>query len=61
MRGMKNLLMVFCMNPEFVPELMNTIAICNIAQVEKARQFNIDAIELGDDWGQQTGLIDYRV
>ena len=57
MRGMENLLMDFCMFPEFVHELMNAITIYNVAQIEKACLFDIDAIELGDDWGQQTGLI----
>jgi len=36
---------------------MDSITRYNIAQIEKACQFDIDGIELGDDWGQQRGLI----
>lgn len=57
MRGMENLLIDFCVNPAFVHELMNAITDYNIAQIEKASAYDIDAIELGDDWGQQRGLI----
>lgn len=57
MRGMENLLMDFCLNPEFVHELMNAITEYNIAQIEEALTYDIDAVELGDDWGQQHGLI----
>ena len=57
MRGMENLLMDFCMNPGFVHELMDAITDYNIAQIEKAFTYDIDGIELGDDWGQQRGLI----
>lgn len=57
MRGMENLLMDFCLNPDFVHELMNKITEYNIAQIEEASKYDIDAVELGDDWGQQKGLI----
>jgi uroporphyrinogen decarboxylase len=57
MRGMENLLMDFCMNPDFVHELMHAITCYNIAQIEEAIKYDIDGIELGDDWGQQRGLI----
>ncbi len=57
MRGMENLLMDFMMNPEFVKELLRKIADYNIAQIEKAMEYDIDAVYFGDDWGQQHGLI----
>lgn len=57
MRGMTNLLMDFYVNPEFVHALMNRISDYNIAQIDKAMQYDIDAIYFGDDWGQQDGLI----
>jgi len=57
MRGMENLLMDFCANPDFVHELMGAITDYNIAHIEKACTYDIDAIELGDDWGEQRGLI----
>jgi uroporphyrinogen decarboxylase len=56
LRGMQNLLMDFYDHPEFVRQLLNAIADYNIAQVERALQFDIDAVYFGDDWGQQLGL-----
>jgi len=57
LRGMENLMLDFLINPGFVDELMTAIADYNIAQIEKALEFDIDAIYFGDDWGQQRGLI----
>ena len=57
MRGMENLLMDFIMYPDFVKELMQTIADYNIVQVREALKYDIDAVYFGDDWGQQSGLI----
>jgi uroporphyrinogen decarboxylase len=57
LRGIENLLLDFYMNPEFVDELFEKICDYNIAQVEKALEYDIDAIYFGDDWGQQHGLI----
>lgn len=57
MRGMINLLMDFYTNPEFVHELMERICEYNIAQINKALEYDIDAVYFGDDWGQQHGLI----
>jgi uroporphyrinogen decarboxylase len=56
LRGMQNLLMDFYDHPEFVCELLNTIADYNIAQVKEALKYDIDAVYFGDDWGQQRGL-----
>ena len=56
LRGMQNLLMDFYDHPEFVRELLNTIAGYNIAQVKEAMKYDIDAVYFGDDWGQQHGL-----
>ena len=56
LRGMENLMMDFLNHPEFVHELLNTIADYNIAQIKKALEFDIDAVYFGDDWGQQQGL-----
>ena len=56
LRGMQNLLMDFYDHPEFVQELLNTIADYNIAQVKEALKYDIDAVYFGDDWGQQRGL-----
>ena len=57
MRGLENMLMDFILYPDFVKELMNAIADYNIAQVQEAMKYDIDAVYFGDDWGQQSGLI----
>jgi uroporphyrinogen decarboxylase len=54
---MENLMIDFIDNPEFVHELFTTIADYNIAMVQKAVTYDIDAVYFGDDWGQQHGLI----
>lgn len=56
MRGMEALMMDFYDHPQFVHELLNTIADYNIDQVRKAVTYDIDAVYFGDDWGQQRGL-----
>lgn len=56
MRGLERLMMDFLDNPGFVHELLNTIADYNIAQVQGALRYEIDAVYFGDDWGQQHGL-----
>ena len=56
LRGMENLMMDFLKAPDFVRELLRTIADYNIAQVTEALKYDIDAVYFGDDWGQQTGL-----
>jgi uroporphyrinogen decarboxylase len=57
LRGMENLLMDFMINPDFAKELLNQITDYNLQQIEKALEYDIDAVYFGDDWGQQTGLI----
>jgi len=56
MRGMENLMMDFYDHPDFVRDLLRTIADFNIAQIRKAVTYDIDAVHFGDDWGQQHGL-----
>ncbi len=56
LRGMENLMMDFLDRPDFVRELLRSIADYNIAQVTEALRYDIDAVYFGDDWGQQTGL-----
>jgi len=57
LRGMENLLTDFMINPEFAHNLLAAIADYNIAQVNEAIKYDIDAVYFGDDWGQQSGLI----
>ena len=40
-----------------VDKLLDAICEYNLAQVEKALEYDIDAVYFGDDWGQQEGLI----
>jgi uroporphyrinogen decarboxylase len=56
LRGMAALMMDFYDHPDFVRELLRTIADYNIAQVKVALTYDIDAVYFGDDWGQQHGL-----
>jgi uroporphyrinogen decarboxylase len=56
LRGTENLMMDFYDRPGFVRELLETIADYNIAQVERALAYDIDAVYFGDDWGAQQGL-----
>ena len=56
LRGWENLMMDFYDHPDFVRSLLDTIAEYNIAQIEKAMEYEIDAVYFGDDWGQQHGL-----
>ena len=57
LRGIENLLMDFYINPQFVHDLLDAICDYNLAQVEEALKYDIDAVYFGDDWGQQIGLI----
>ena len=57
LRGMENLLLDFHDHPEFVHELFAAITDYNLAQVQEALRYEIDAVYFGDDWGQQRGLI----
>ncbi len=56
LRGMQNLLMDFYDHPDFVHDLLSAIMDYNIAQVQEALKYDIDAVYFGDDWGQQRGL-----
>lgn len=56
LRGLQTLMLDFYDHPEFVQELLNSIADYNIAQIHKAMTYDIDAVYFGDDWGQQKGL-----
>lgn len=56
MRGHEALLMDFLEHPRFVAELFDLLADFEIAQLDEALKFDIDAVWWGDDWGQQRGL-----
>lgn len=57
LRGIENLLMDFYINPDFVNQLLDAICDYNLRQIDKALEYDIDAVYFGDDWGQQIGLI----
>lgn len=57
MRGMENLLMDMIEHPGFVHELFDRICDLNVAQIDEAMKFDIDAFQFGDDWGSQAGLM----
>ncbi len=56
LRGMQSLMEDFYDYPEFVHALLGAIADYNLAQIEEALKYEIDAVYFGDDWGQQRGL-----
>lgn len=57
LRGMEDLLVDMKINPEFVDKLLDRITEYNLGVIDIAAQYPIDCIMLGDDWGQQRGLI----
>jgi uroporphyrinogen decarboxylase len=57
LRGIENLLLDLYTHPDFVHELLDAICTYNLAQIDKALEYDIDAVYFGDDWGQQIGLI----
>jgi len=57
LRGVENLLMDMVLNPSFVTELFERIADYNISVIKIVREYPVDGIFFGDDWGQQRGLI----
>jgi uroporphyrinogen decarboxylase len=57
LRGMDQILMDMLQSPGFVHELLDRILEYNLAQLDLALSYDIDAIHFGDDWGSQSGLI----
>jgi len=55
--GMENLLTAMVSDPSFVNALLDRILSYNLAVVERACSYDVDAMMFGDDWGSQTGLI----
>jgi uroporphyrinogen decarboxylase len=55
--GMANLMMDMLQRPEFVDELLDTILEYDLAILDDALKYDIDGVNFGDDWGQQTGLL----
>jgi len=57
MRGMTNFLMDMVERPEFAEELLDAIVEHNLVQIRRALACGVDAVNFGDDYGMQTGLI----
>jgi uroporphyrinogen decarboxylase len=57
LRGMDQILMDMLQAPGFVHELLDRILEYNLAQLDLALSYDVDAIHFGDDWGSQSGLI----
>ncbi|MFC1606977.1 uroporphyrinogen decarboxylase family protein [Candidatus Latescibacterota bacterium] len=57
LRGMENIMTDFYDNPAFVRDLFNGLADYNIALINEALAYDIDAVYFLDDWGQQHGLL----
>ena len=55
--GMEELLTYMVLEPSFVHRLLDEILEFNLALIEKACGYEIDAMMFGDDWGDQRGLI----
>ena len=57
MYGMARLMEDMLSEPEFVDELFDAILDYQMAVLEQVLRYDIDAIQFGDDWGSQTGLL----
>lgn len=55
--GMENMLMAMIEEPEFTEELFDRILEYDLELLRIILEYDIDGICLGDDWGQQRGLI----
>jgi uroporphyrinogen decarboxylase len=55
--GMETVLAAMVEDPPFVRALLDRILDCNLAIIDRACAFPIDAMMFGDDWGQQRGLL----
>lgn len=55
--GMENLLIAMVDNKPFAHRLFDRILEFNLQVIEQACAFGIDAMQFGDDWGMQRGLI----
>ena len=57
LRGMEDLMVDMLEAPEFVDELMDAILEYDIQVLNDALKYEIDGVQFGDDWGQQSGLL----
>ena len=57
LRGMENVLMDMCLNEKFTESLYAGILEHHMKLLDCILDRNFDAVYIGDDWGQQKGLI----
>jgi len=55
--GMQNVLMYMIEEPEFTHALLEGICEYNLKIIDIANEYDFDGFYIGDDWGQQRGLI----
>jgi len=55
--GMKDLLMAMVADKQFVHQLLDRLLEFNLRVIENACSYDVDAMQFGDDWGMQTGLL----
>jgi uroporphyrinogen decarboxylase len=55
--GMENLLMMMVTDKYFIHKLMDKCLEFALEVIERSCKYDIDVFRLGDDWGQQHGLI----
>jgi uroporphyrinogen decarboxylase len=53
---MENLMMAMITHKEYVHALLDRILEFNLAVIENACSYDVDAMMFGDDWGMQNGL-----
>lgn len=57
MRGLSDAYSDMVLNEAFLDELLDMICEWNLALIDKLLEYPFDAIQLGDDWGSQRGLL----
>ena len=57
LRGFENALVDCALHPKFYEELLDHISELQLAMIDKICEFPVDAVFLGDDWGDQRGII----
>jgi uroporphyrinogen decarboxylase len=55
--GMENVFMAMLTDKPFVNQLLDKILEYNLAVIDKACSYPVDAMRFGDDWGGQNGLL----
>ena len=55
--GMENLLIAMCADKPFAHRLLERVLEFNLAVIDHACSYGVDAMHFGDDWGQQRGLL----